>query len=298
MLAPNRPAITYAMRGALSMELEVCGPELDLHDGLFGGAAPNPAQGLCEMVASLQSIDGLIKIPGFYKTVRKVEDEERLYMSRTGRSEEILQTARARMLWTDLDYTPYERITIQPSLAVTGITAGYQGSGPKSIIPARASAKLNFRLVPDQTPTTIEPLIRKHVAGLTPHNLRSRLKKHFACSPFLISPKHPMMRAATLASEKTFGRRAVFLRSGGSNPAVTAFQEILGVPTILLGLGLPNDQIHAPNEKFHLPSFYLGINTIINFLNEVGLVGKTLVKNKSTTTYFNSTAVRAHSSAN
>ena len=271
MLAPNRPAITYSMRGALSLELEVVGAEADLHDGLFGGGVHNPVQGLCDILTRLQTGTGCIAIPGFYARVRKISEDERAYMTATGRSDkQLLQTARIKRSWGEPDYTAYERTTIRPSMTITGITGGYQGSGPKAIIPARAIAKVNFRLVPDQNPKEIEHIVRKHVARLTPATLRSVVRMQFAAKPVLIDRRHPLIRAAAVACEKTFGTAPVFLRSGGSNPAVSAFHDKLGVPTVLMGFALQDDRIHAPNEKFHLPNFYKGIETSIRLLDAIG----------------------------
>src|SRR5215216_5778667 len=268
MLGPNRPAITYAMRGSVSLEVEVVGQEVDLHDGLFGGAVHNPVQGLCDILASLQTSEGQIAISGFYDRVRKVSEEERDYMAKIGQDEQILRTAGTKS-WGDVDYTPYERTTILPSLTVTGITAGYQGPGPKAIIPARAMGKLSFRLVPDQNPAEIESLVRGHVAHLTPDSLHTSMKTHFAAKPVLINPAHPIIRAAAVACEKGFGTAPAFLRCGGSNPAVSVLHDMLGLPIVMMGFTLPDDHIHAPNAKFHLPNFYKGIDTSIWLLNEV-----------------------------
>lgn len=271
MLAPNRPSITYSMRGALSLELKIVGPETDLHDGLFGGVVRNPVQGLCDIVAGLQTIDGRIAIPGFYDEVREISGEERAYMATTGHSDtQLLRTAGIRNGWGEPGYTLYERATIRPAMTVSGITAGYQGPGPKAIIPAMASAKLNFRLVPDQNPIQIDHLFREHVARLTPFTLRSMVRTDLAAMPILVDRCHPLVRAAAVACKKGFESAPVFLRSGGTNPAVSAFHHTLGLPTTLMGFALPDDNIHAPNERFHLPNFHKGIETSIWYLNELG----------------------------
>ena len=270
MLAPDRPAITYALRGALSLELEVSGPLQDLHSGNYGGAIHNPVQVLCEIIGSLHDSKGRIRVPGVYDRVRNWSDNERDYMAEHGPSDAtILRDAGVRKGWGEFGYSHYEQTTIRPTLTITGLTGGHQGPGGKSIIPARASAKISIRLVPDQVPREIERLFREHIARVTPKTASSKVRTHFITSPALVSRTHPAMSAAVEACRKGFGATPVFLRSGGSIPVVNSFQTVLGVPTILMGFGLPDDRIHAPNEKFHLPNLYRGINTCISFLSEM-----------------------------
>jgi acetylornithine deacetylase/succinyl-diaminopimelate desuccinylase-like protein len=271
ILAPNRPAITHALRGALSLELEVTGPKQDLHSGNFGGAVHNPLQALCEIIASLHDDNGRVAILGFYDRVRRWSGEERAYMDRTGpNNAKVRKDAQAEGGWGERGYTLYERTTIRPALTVNGIAGGYGGTGVKAVIPARALAKLNFRLVPDQNPREIEQLFREHITRITPPTVRSRICTQLVAKPALVDPKHPAMRAAAVAYTKGFGAEPVFLRSGGTIPVVNLFQEELGIPTVLMGFALPDDRMHAPNEKFHLPNFYNGIATSIWFLDEIG----------------------------
>jgi acetylornithine deacetylase/succinyl-diaminopimelate desuccinylase-like protein len=271
MVGRDRPAITYAMRGALSLELEVRGPETDLHDGHFGGMIHNPLKGLCHIVDGLQNSGGRITVPGFYDRVHEVSPEERGYMASQGPTDkQLLDNALAPAAWGERGYTSYERTTIRPALTISGIAGGYQGPGPKSIIPARAVAKLNFRLVPEQDPLDIEQLVRRQIVRLTPFTLRSRTKLQLAAKPVLVDRHHQAIKAAATACTKGFGATPVFVRSGGTNPAVGAFHHILNLPTALIALGLPDDRIHAPNEKFHLPTFQKGIATSIWFLSEAG----------------------------
>jgi acetylornithine deacetylase/succinyl-diaminopimelate desuccinylase-like protein len=182
----------------------------------------------------------------------------------------ILRDAHVEQAWGERDYTLYERTTIRPALSITGITGGYQGPGVKAIIPARAVAKLNFRLVPDQDPQEIDRLVRQHIARITPPTVRSTIHTRLVAQPALVNRQHPAMRAAAVAYRQGFGAAPVFLRSGGTIPVVNTFQELLGVPTILMGFALPDDRMHAPNEKFHLPNFYRGIATCIWFLATIG----------------------------
>jgi len=270
MLGPDQPALTYSLRGGLGMELEVAGPRQDLHSGTFGGAVLNPLQALCEIVAGLHDREGRIAIPGFYDRVRRPDERERAYMRTVGPPDaKILADAGAERGWGEPGWSIYERTTVRPSLAVTGITGGYQGEGSKAVIPARATAKLNFRLVPDQEPRAIEALVRRHVARATPSTVRSRLVTHLRARPAEIDRGHPAVRAAAFAYRKGFRAAPVFLRSGGSIPVVNVFQEVLGIPTALMGFALPDDRIHAPNERFHLASFTRGIATCLAFLDEM-----------------------------
>jgi acetylornithine deacetylase/succinyl-diaminopimelate desuccinylase-like protein len=271
MLAPDRPAIGYAQRGTLRVELEVEGPRQDLHSGNFGGAVHNPLQALCEMVARLHDADGRVAIPRFYDAVRTWGPREREYMACTGPSDAaILRDAGVKKGWGERGYTLYERTTLRPALTVNGVTGGHQGPGVKAIIPARARAKLSFRLVPDQDPQEIGRLFREHIAHITPPSVRSSVAVLSGAKPALIDRNQPVMRAAAFAYRKAFGHAPVFLRSGGTIPVINTFQKILGIPTVLMGFGLPDDHIHAPNEKFHLPNFYKGIAASIWFLAAVG----------------------------
>ncbi len=267
MLAPDRPAISYAQRGGLRAELEVKGPPHELHSGNFGGAVHNPLQALCEMIAGLHDAHGRVAIPGFYDDVRRWGEKERAFMAGTGPTDEqILQDAKVERGWGESGFSLYERTTIRPALTLNGMAGGHHGRGAKSIIPARAIAKLSFRLVPDQHPEKVAQLFRDHIARITPPAVRSSVRTFSAIKPALVNRNHPAVRAAAFAYKKGFGSPPVFLRSGGSIPVVTTFQEKLGVPVVLMGFGLPDDNIHAPNEKFHLPNFYNAIATSIWYL--------------------------------
>ena len=273
MLAPDRPAITESLRGALSVELEIRGADEDLHSGNFGGAIHNPLQALCEILASLHDAGGRVNIPGFYDRVQQWSEQHRAYMRRVGPSDaKILADASARQGWGEAGHTLYERTTIRPALTINGVTGGYQGPGVKAVIPARASAKLNFRLVPDQDPLEIDHLFRAHVSRIVPATVRARLQTHLAASPAVIDRRHPGILAAASAYSRGFGIMPSYLRSGGTIPVVGLLQEKLGIPTVLMGFALPDDRLHAPNEKFHLPTFFRGIATSIAFLEEAAKI--------------------------
>lgn len=270
-LAAGQPALTYALRGGLSMELELSGPQGDLHSGNFGGAVHNPLQALCEIIAQLHDRKGRIAIPGFYDCVRRWDAAERAFMAANGPTDkQLLRDARAAHGWGECGYSLYERVTIRPALSVTGLSGGYQGPGVKAVIPARATAKLNFRLVPDQDPVQIERLVREHLSQLTPPTVQATVRTHLQARPALIERQHPAMRAAAQAYQYGFGARPVWLRSGGTIPVVNALQELLQAPVVLMGFALPDDRLHAPNEKFRLSQFYRGIRTCVRFLELIG----------------------------
>lgn len=274
MLGPDRPVITESLRGGLSVELEVRGQGHDLHSGNFGGAVHNPLQALCELLAGLHDADGCITIPGLYDRVRKLSERERAYMRRFGPSDAaILADASAQHSWGEAGYTLYERTTIRPALTINGLTGGYQGPGTKAVIPTKASAKLNFRLVPDQDPQQIDRLFRAHVARLAPPSLQVAVRTDLVAKPANIERSHPAIAVAAEAYREGFGTSPVFVRSGGTIPVVNLFQEMPGIPTVLMGFALPDDGLHAPNEKFHLPTFFKAIATIINFLFGLAEIG-------------------------
>ena len=274
MLGPGRPALGYAQRGNVRFELEVRGPRQDLHSGNFGGAVHNPVQVLSEILAGLHDSDGRVTVPGFYDKVREWSAKEREYMKGTGpKDAEILRDAGVPKQWGEVGYSLYERITIRPALTLNGISGGYQGAGIKTVIPARALAKMSVRIVPDQDPREIEQLFRRHLARVAPSTVTVRMKTLGASSPALVNRNHPALRAAAFAYEKGFGARPVFLRSGGSVPAASMFQKTLGIPPVLMGFALPDDRVHAPNEKFHLPNFFRGIETSIWYLAVAAKLG-------------------------
>jgi acetylornithine deacetylase/succinyl-diaminopimelate desuccinylase-like protein len=275
MLGIGRPALGYAQRGNIRFELEVRGPRRDLHSGNFGGAVHNPLQALCEIVAGLHDADGRVTVRGFYDQVREWSAGERTYMERTGPEDaEILRSAQVPRAWGEAGYSLYERTTVRPALTINGMNGGYQGHGIKTVIPAHALAKISIRLVPDQSPRQIEQLLREHLARVVPPTVNVRMRTLGLSGPALVNRKHPALKAAVFAYQRGFGASPVFLRSGGSVTAAGIFQKALGIPTVLMGFGLPDDRIHAPNEKFHLPNFFRGIETSIWYLTAAARLGK------------------------
>jgi acetylornithine deacetylase/succinyl-diaminopimelate desuccinylase-like protein len=264
MLSPNRPAISFAQRGGLRAEVEVTGPKQELHSGTFGGVVLNPIQALSEIIAGFHDESGRIAIPGFYDDVREWSTEERRYMARTGPSDDkILRDAHVEEAWGETGFNLYERTTIRPALIFNGIAGGHHGPGVKGVIPRRATAKLSFRLVPDQDPARVAQLFREHILRVKPSGVGVAVRTSSPVDPALIDRSHPAVRTVMYAYKKGFGALPVFLRSGGSIPVVSAFHKHLGIPTVLMGFGLPDDHIHAANERFHLPNFYRGIETSI-----------------------------------
>jgi acetylornithine deacetylase/succinyl-diaminopimelate desuccinylase-like protein len=267
MRARDQPAITYALRGALAVELEFKGPPRELHSGQFGGAIRNPLERLCEVVAGLSGCDGRIAIPGFYDRVRPGVDAERDHMRHTGPSDaEILRDAGVAAGTSETGYSLYEQTTLRPSMTVSGIAGGYAGPGVKGVIPARAVAKLGFRLVPDQDPRQVEALLRRYSARAAP-DVHVRVLSR--ARPTLVDLRQPAIRAAAAACHRVFGTEPAYLRSGGTIPVVSLFEERLQVSTVLLGFALANDGTHAPNERFLLRNLERGIQTSIWFLDEL-----------------------------
>jgi acetylornithine deacetylase/succinyl-diaminopimelate desuccinylase-like protein len=268
---PGQPAITYALRGSLGLELEVSGPRRDLHSGLFGGAVHNPPQALCEIITSLHDRQGRIAIKNVYDNVVPLTSDERSYLSRVSPSDSsFLRDAQAERAWGERGYSVSERTTIRPALTINGISGGYQGVGGKGIIPARAAAKLSFRLVPNQDPYQVERLFRDHIARVTPNTVRAEVRAISWAKPALMEVRHPAIRAAAEAYKAGFGSSPVYLRCGGTIPVVNMFLESMRLPTVLMGFALPNDQMHGPNERFSLVNFYNGIRTSASFLKMVG----------------------------
>jgi len=266
MATLDRPAITYAMRGSLSLTLTVRGPSRDLHSGLFGGAIHNPLQALSEIVASMHR-SGRVAIEGFYDDVRDWGANERAFMARHGPSDAaILEQAGAECGWGEAGYSLYERTTIRPALTINGISGGYNGAGGKAVIPTVANAKVSFRLVPDQDPRKIEQLFQRHLRKVTPPTVRVAVKTEFMARPALIDRRHPVFRAAAFACRRGFGKPAAFLRCGGTIPVISMLKQQLGVPVVLLGFGRPDARIHSPDERLHLPTFFKSVSTCIYFL--------------------------------
>jgi acetylornithine deacetylase/succinyl-diaminopimelate desuccinylase-like protein len=274
ILGPDLPVIVYGLRGLIYLEVDVYGPARDLHSGIYGGAVHNPIQVLCEMLASLHDAEGHITIPGFYDKVRPLEEEERRELARVPFSlEQWLEETGVPAPYGEPEYTIVERTSARPTLEINGIWGGFTGTGTKTVLPAEAHAKVSMRLVPDQDPHEMFDLIKAHLQAIAPPTVRVEVRKLSYGDAAIVPRDIPAMQAARSAYRTVFGVDPIFMREGGSIPVVAMFQKILGIPTILLGFGLPDDNLHSPNEKFSLRSFSRGIETVIHFLTDLGQSG-------------------------
>ncbi len=271
ILSPNQPSIVYGLRGLTYVELEVHGPDHDLHSGLYGGAVHNPLNALATIIAQLHDKRGRITIPGFYDRVRRINPKERREFARLPYDEQAFcREAGVPATWGEPDYSVIERLGLRPTLDVNGLWGGFAGAGAKTVIPAKAGAKISMRLVPGQDPHEIAKLFEQYIKQITPKTVRTEVRAiHFA-EPALIDRDIPAMRAAVQAYKQGFGAEPLFIREGGSVPVVTIFKKQLGLDSIMMGFGLPDDRLHSPNERYYLPNFYRGIKTSIYFLEALG----------------------------
>lgn len=266
IVSNETPSITTGLRGLSYVEVEVTGPNRDLHSGLYGGCVANPINILSKMIAQLQDEDNKITVPGFYDKVEEISEEERAEMARAPYDEEkYKQALDINAVRGEKGYTTRERGSIRPTLDVNGIWGGYTGEGAKTVIPSKAFAKISMRLVPDQDPEEITQLFKKYFESIAPEGVRVLVKPHHGGQPAVTPIDSKGYEAASKAMEKTFGKRPIPLRSGGSIPIVSLFEEVLGLKTILMGFGLDTDAIHSPNENYGLFNFYKGIETIPYF---------------------------------
>ena len=266
MIAWDIPSITCGLRGLTYMQVEVTGPDKDLHSGLYGGAVANPANVLAEMIASLVDEKGHITIPGFYDDVRELSAEEREEFNKAPFSKEnYMKGVGVEELAGEEGYTTPERTGVRPTLDVNGMWSGYIGEGTKTIIPSTASAKISMRLVPHQDNEKIAELFEAHFRAIAPPTVKVDVKFLHGGAPYVSPTDLKAYQAAAAAVEQTFGRRPLPFYSGGSIPIVSHFEKALGMKSILLGFGLSCDAIHSPNESFGLDNFYRGIETIAAF---------------------------------
>jgi acetylornithine deacetylase/succinyl-diaminopimelate desuccinylase-like protein len=272
MFAPELPTICVGLRGMVYCELAVQGADHDLHSGVYGGAAPNPLQAVAEIVCALKDRDGRIRIPGFYDRVVPPSQKERDAWARLPFDEEeyTKKEMGARELVGEPGIPVFERLWARPTLEVHGIRGGFTGEGAKTVIPARAVAKISMRLVADQRPDEAADQLREAVKAACPRGVTAELKVLHTGAPSLTNPDNRFIHAAAEAMKQIFGRETVYIRSGGSIPIVGVFDAYLGIPSVMMGFGLPDDNLHAPNEKFHLPNFYRGIDAVERFLELVG----------------------------
>ena len=266
----EEPAITHSLRGMTYLEVHVTGPKEDLHSGFYGGAVHNPAVALVQILDQLYNADGTIAVPGFYDAVVDLSPAEREMIAKTGITEDQLTgVTGAPAQWGDQQFTIKERVSARPTLDINGIWGGYSGPGPKTIIPAAAGAKLSSRLVANQDPQQIFELIRDFIASIAPATVNVEVRLITTGLPALIPMDLPEMQAAARAYARGWGHEAIFTRGGGSIPVVADFVDLLQVPVVMMGYGLDDDGLHAPNESYSLEMFLRGIETAIVYMDEL-----------------------------
>jgi len=272
LFAPGLPTLCVGLRGMIYTELEVRGAKTDLHSGVYGGAAPNPFVALAQILAKLKDEDGHILIPGFYDDIIPPSPEELAAWDSLPFDEEHYRISEvgSRTLVGEAGYSVLERTWARPTVDVHGIPGGFTGAGAKTVIPAKAVAKVSMRLVPGMTPAKSFSLYKSYVENIAPAGVDVEVRLIHAGDPCLVRVDNPYVRAATRALKEVWGKETVFIRSGGSIPIVGDFDRHLVLPSVMMGFGLPDDNLHAPNEKFHLKNFELGIESIIRFLDETG----------------------------
>ncbi|NYF80290.1 dipeptidase [Granulicella arctica] len=268
MFAPELPTLCVGLRGMIYTEIEARGARTDLHSGMYGGAAPNPFVALAQVIAKLKDEDGKILIPGFYDKVQKpTADELKAWAALPFDEEHYRETEVGSVELTgEPGYSVMERTWARPTLDVHGMPGGFTGAGAKTVIPAKALAKVSLRLVPDMTPAESFAQYEAFVESLCPKGIELEVRLIHAGDPIVVSTDNVYVKAATDAMREVFGKETVFVRGGGSIPVVGDFVRNLKVPTVLMGFGLPDDNLHAPNEKFHLANFHRGIESIVRFL--------------------------------
>jgi acetylornithine deacetylase/succinyl-diaminopimelate desuccinylase-like protein len=272
MFAPELPTLCVGLRGMIYTEIEARGAKTDLHSGMYGGAAPNPFVALAQIIARLKDINGRILIPGFYdKVTPPSQTEIRAWRTLPFDEEHYRATeVGSRVLIGEPGYSVLERTWARPTLDVHGMPGGFTGAGAKTVIPAKATAKVSLRLVPDMNPAESFAQYQKYVLSLCPPGVDLDVRLIHSGEPILVRTDNPFIRAATEAMHEVFHKDTVFVRSGGSIPIVGDFERYLKIPTVMMGFGLPDDNLHAPNEKFHIANFYRGIESIILFLEKLG----------------------------
>jgi acetylornithine deacetylase/succinyl-diaminopimelate desuccinylase-like protein len=268
MFAPELPSICIGLRGLVYYELIVQGADHDLHSGIYGGAAPNPIMAIAEILTALKNRDGHILVPGFYDRVVSPAPQESAAWARLpfDEKEYTEKEMGAKELVGEPGFSVFDRTWARPTVEVHGIRGGFTGDGAKTVIPARAVAKVSTRLVGDQQIDESIAQMKAAVKAVCPKGVTAELKVVHTGAPSLTNPDNPYIHAAAQALQERFGQETVYIRSGGSIPIVGVFDRYLGIPSVMMGFGLPDDNLHAPNEKFYLPNFYRGIETVARYL--------------------------------
>jgi acetylornithine deacetylase/succinyl-diaminopimelate desuccinylase-like protein len=271
MFAPELPTLCVGLRGMIYTEIEARGARTDLHSGMYGGAAPNPFVALAQVIAKLKDEDGRILIPGFYdKVQRPTAAELKAWKALPFNEEHYRETEVGSVELTgEPGYSVLERTWARPTMDVHGMPGGFTGAGAKTVIPAKALAKVSMRLVPDMTPAEAFEQYKSYVESLCPKGIELQVRLIHSGDAIVVSTDNAFVKAATDAMHEVFGKETVFVRGGGSIPIVGDFVRELRIPTVMMGFGLPDDNLHAPNEKFHLANFYRGIESIVRFMGKV-----------------------------
>jgi succinyl-diaminopimelate desuccinylase len=260
MPSPTQPALTYSLRGIIAFEIMVHGPSRDLHSGIFGGSLDNPAMVLAEMLAKVRDKNGRVTIPGFYDDVKPLSKFERAEMAKLAFSEgEYAKFLGVPQLSGEKGFTPNEQRSARPTFEINGLTSGYQGEGSKTIVPAWARVKITCRLVANQQPDKVRDAVAGFFKRIAPPTVRVEIKSGHGGEPYMVEPSGAPAQAALRALRQAFGAEPVLLREGGSIPIVNEFKRILGIETLMLGLALPEDNAHSPNERFSLDCFEKGM---------------------------------------
>ncbi len=282
MYAKGVPSICYGLRGLSYVEVEVTGPDHDLHSGSFGGSVHNPIQALCEMIASLHDKNGKVTIKNFYDDVMPLSKLERDEFKKLKHSDKTYaRELGVKALYGEKGYSTLERVWVRPTLECNGIWGGYIEEGTKTVLPSKASAKLSCRIVPNQSSSKIARLLEKHLKAIAPKTIDVKVKFLHGGEPAITPIGSPGVRAAVIALEKGFGTKPVYQREGGSIPIVVQFKRLLGIDTVLLGFGLPDENAHSPNEFLNLDNFYGGIRTSAHFLEVLPGLWKNKTKKKA-----------------
>jgi acetylornithine deacetylase/succinyl-diaminopimelate desuccinylase-like protein len=272
MFAPELPTLCVGLRGMIYTEIEVRGPKTDLHSGMYGGAAPNPFVALAQIIAGLKDREGKILIPGFYDDLESPSAEEKAAWKRLPFNEEHYRETEvgSPVLTGEAGYSVLERTWARPTLDVHGMPGGFTGAGAKTVIPARATAKVSMRLVPAMTPQKAFAQYKAFVESLAPKGVTVEVRMIHSGDPIVVGTDNPYVTAAKDAMREVFGKETVFVRGGGSIPIVGDIERHLKIPAVMMGFGLPDDNLHAPNEKFHIANFYRGIESIIRMFERLG----------------------------
>src|SRR5271168_1159697 len=272
LFAPDLPTLCVGLRGLVYTEIEAVGAKTDLHSGMYGGAAPNPFFALIEIISKLKDAKGKVLIPGFYKNVKAPSKDELKAWKRLPFNEEHYRKTEvgSKVLTGEPGFSVLYRTWARPTLEVHGMPGGFTAPGAKTVIPAKGSAKVSMRLVPNQDADDILKKYTDYVKKITPKGISINIKVHSKGPACVVSTDNPYAAASVAAMHEVFGKDTVYIRSGGSIPIVTQFEKDLKIPSIMMGMGLPDDNLHAPNEKFHIPNFYRGIESIIRFFQILG----------------------------